>query len=143
MDELDFAEALADVPVLRFRKTASKAEAVKHLIADNAVPLVGAAISAATIVGMQYAANKTDKSGTSPQQRISDAAIKTLQRRIDAAKAKGEEPDFPTDLAHSAALATKNFSDTLARHPKKGALLYAPFASGFGWNVAKGLQKIK
>lgn len=144
MDEHDFLNALVTSPsesrvLLRKLKTAN---AATDFARKNALPLAGALGGASLIGGMQYIANRPDKSGTSQQQRLSEALLKVMQEREARAKQEGRELSFADDLGLASAKGVKEVADTLTRHPKRGALPMAMVGGGSGWAFAKHIQNL-
>lgn len=137
MDDLDFYSALSDL-----RMTGQeRAEILEKLASSAPVPKdiapALAAGGAALAYVAQYLMNKPRGERGSVQQETWQAA----QERAAQAKAReGKSPSFSTDLAESTARGAKAVSDTLARHPAKGAVLAIPMGLAAGWRVAKALK---
>lgn len=147
MNDEDFLENLSADQRATFKEAQTffkqSAPAIANMAIDFArthATQIGAALAgAATITGVQYAANRAGKSGQSVQQKsfqlLADAAERSIADRADM----GKPMTFKQDLAKSTADGLKGISDTLARHPGKGALLAAPIGASAAWRIAKAL----
>lgn len=147
IDELtggDLRRAHATVFLSRVKtagwRDAAKApfKTVVQFVKENPKQVAGALIGGALTGAAQYRMNKTDSSGTSAEQRTTRLAEEMHQRSVRAARSRGEDPGFVSDLAGATTSGARGISDVLAKHPGKGALLAVPLGVSLG---AKYLPK--
>ena len=150
MTELDFIDALSDKSLKRKTaareflnrvKTAGVSEAVTQFVHQNAHEIGAALAGAGTFVAGQYILNRGGKDGKPSAQQSFTRSIEGNQKLLERqAKKEGRGLSFREELNSALAPAVNKVSDTLAKHPGKGALLAAPAGALIGLRILKAIK---
>lgn len=142
MNELDFIEALSEKTERRAQELMSKLKTsgVKDLVAKHGRQIGAGLAGAGALTGLAYSAFKPGKGGkSSAEQKLTSMAVASNEAMKDQAERDGRPLTFREDFTDAVVPATKRVADTMARHPVKGSLLFAPVGAVAGLRILKML----
>ncbi len=150
MNDADFYDSLSNEAVAKreaqafFLKQSSQAQvagaAAKGFLANNSHAIVAGLAGAGLAAGYQYMQSRKGPTGTSFEQGTARRAVEALEEGAARKHAIGKDTGFTHDLAMATAKGAQHFADVLAKHPKRGALLAAPFGASAGVLALKAFK---
>jgi len=141
MTEIDCIEYLSSKEAIKEARKYFLKEKVAFKVPSKAA-LIGASIAVPMGVAAQYMLSKPDESGLSKEQKFYRRQLDDLKETEENLKRKGKEPGFFHGVRKAITVGSKELSDTLAKHPKKGAVyVAAPLAASIGSRAGMSLAK--